>query len=81
MGLSNKKRVFQGTNPSVEEKRSCRKAFISSMLPLLRDVSAKLGRSKGKWFLGEKMTHVDFLMYEFLVRKSVTNSMGKFCLP
>ncbi len=64
----------EGVEMTAEEKREKRRAFLARMPTQLRDLSRRHEKKGGKWMLGDKLSYVDFMMYEFLVRPVGANA-------
>ena len=55
-----------GTEPSIDEKRASRAAYISSVSVKIEELSQKYDKLNGKFTLGDNLTHIDFAAYEML---------------
>ena len=54
--------VFRCKN--LEYLQAAKDNFVNVSIPKLEDFEKKLEKSGGVWFLGQKLTYVDFLAYE-----------------
>ncbi len=64
----------EGVEMTAEEKGEKRGAFLARMPTQLRDLSRRHEKKGGRWMLGDKLSYVDFMMYEFLVRPVGANA-------